>query len=364
MDIESFKVIHVPFTKKVPYQKLLGDALIALGLRIEGAQTHNLFHISFLNISFFEIFVRYRKPDIIHLHWQHSFLLEARSRFKTVIKASISIIQLILLKFLGVKLVWTVHNLLSHERTYCGLEKRFTRILAQLCDVIIAHCHNAKKEISARLNISEDSKIIVIPQGNYIDYYPNTLSQEEAKNQLSISKSEFTILFFGEVRYYKGVLELIDAFQLLNSESAQLLIVGDPYNNEIVEEIKIRINGNRRIHTIFKFIPDDELQKYINASDILVYPYRDIFTSGGIILSMSFGKPIIAPCIGYVAETLDHDGSFLYDPKAKDGLLTAIRKAYASKSEFQRMGKHNLYLAKELNWDEIAKSTRKAYLQI
>ena len=137
-----------------------------------------------------------------------------------------------------------------------------------------------------------------------------------------------TFLFLGEVRYYKGVLELIDAFQLLDSENVQLIIAGRPYNNKIVDEIKTRINGRKHIHAILKFIPDDELQIYINASDIMVYPYRDIFTSGGILLAMSFGKPIIAPCIGCITDTLDNDGSFLYDPEQQDGLLRAMRKAW------------------------------------
>ena len=95
----------------------------------------------------------------------------------------------------------------------------------------------------------------------------------------------------------------------------------------------------------------------------MVYPYRDIFTSGGILLAMSFGKPIIAPCMACITETLDNDGSFLYDFKERDGLLKAIKRALASKRDLKKMGEQNFSLAKQLEWSDIARLTNRAYVQ-
>ena len=183
-----FKVVHVPYSTRNPYQKLLGDNLEKLGLKIIGAQSHHLFHISFLNTTFLTILIKYWKPDIIHLHWHHSFLIETRSRFKTVVKSIISLLQILFLKLLRVKLVWTVHNLKMHENTHRDLEKSFTRILAQLSDVIIAHCQTAKAKYQKNLISEKTQKIVIIPHGNYIDYYPNSISKEKARNKLNLSR--------------------------------------------------------------------------------------------------------------------------------------------------------------------------------
>jgi beta-1,4-mannosyltransferase len=363
MTKKPLKVVHVPYSTRNPYQRLLGDNLEKLGVKIEGAQGHHLLHISFLNTTLLSILIRHRRPDIIHLHWHHSLLIEKRSRLKTVFKSIVSLLQLIFLKLLGIKLVWTVHNLKMHENIHRDLEKRFTKILAQLSDVIIAHCQTAKAEISKEFNIRKDHKIAVIPHGNFIDYYPNSISREEARNKLNLSGSKMTFLFLGEVRYYKGVLELIDAFQSLDSENVQLIIAGKPHDDKIADEIKARINGRKHVHTILKFIPDDELQVYINASDIMVYPYRDIFTSGGILLAMSFGKPVIAPCMGSITESLDNDGSFLYSSEEKDGLFESIKRSSESKGDLKKMGEQNFYLAKQFEWCDIARLTYDSYVK-
>ena len=356
--MSSYKVVHVPYSKRNPYQKLLGDSLETVGVAIKGAQNR---YLRFLDITILNILVNYWKPDIIHLHWQHSFLLVPKSRIKTIIKSLVFIFELLLTKTIGIKIVWTVHNLKKHEDIHRDLEKRFTRILARLTDVIIAHCKTAKSEICRELDIRERDKVVVIPHGTYLDYYPNTVSQEEARKQLNFSPSDMTYLFLGEVRYYKGVLELIDTFQKLEAANAKLIIAGKPHDTEIAAEVLQRANNNRKIITTLKFISNDELQIYINASDIMIFPYQDILTSGGIVLAMSFGKPIIAPRLGCIEETSDTDGSFLYATNHKDGLLNAMRKAMASRLELQRMGNHNLELVRNLGWNTIGELTYQVY---
>ena len=43
------------------------------------------------------------------------------------------------------------------------------------------------------------------------------------------------------------------------------------------------------------YIPDPELQYYLNAADVFVLPYDKITNSGSAILSLSFNLPVLAP---------------------------------------------------------------------
>lgn len=341
------KIIFIPdYREGNPYQQTLADSLAKEGIHVYF--TRGL--LSFLN----------HKIDILHIHWQHPFLIARNRRTKTILKSAIFIVKLLLLKLFGIKIVWTVHNIVNHEREFSSLELFFSKILAKLCDKLIVHCPSAKEEVTKVYGVS-NSSIAVIPHGNYIQIYKNEMSKAQARERLKIgTETEIVFISFGLIRPYKGIDELIDAFEKLNSSKAELLIVGKPYNKEIADDIKKKCK-NKNIKTILKFIPDDEIHVYMNASDIVVLPYKEILTSGAVILAISFGKPVIAPALGCISDSLDENGSFLYRLEEK-GLLEAMKHALNVGAEnLETMGEYNFKLARKLNWDDIAKETCGVY---
>lgn len=345
------KVIFIPdYSKGNPYQKALADSLSKERVEVS-------FSTNFRLYSVLSSVKNHWKPDILHVHWLHPFLLSS-SRGKTILKSISFIGYLLKLKLFGIKIVWTVHNILSHEGEFSSLELFFSKILAKLCNKLIVHCPSAKREVMKVYGVS-DSSIAVIPHGNYIHSYKNVIGKAQARERLKIS-TEIVFLYFGQIRPYKGIDELIDASEKLNFPKAELLIVGKPYNKEIAVDIKKKCK-NKNIKTIFKFITDDELQVYMNASDIVVLPYKDLLTSGAVILAMSFGKPIIAPAIGCISDILDDKSSFLYRSE-ENGLLEAMQRALNTDVEnLKSMGEHNFELAKQLEWSDIAKGTYEVY---
>lgn len=348
------KVLFIPFDRKGnnPYQKLLLNHLQDLEVKVEGSGTYRVF--SLLRSTF-----SHWKPDILHLHWHHPFLLGSNMT-KTIIKSVSFITELLLLKLLGVKIVWTVHNIVSHEGNFEFLELFFTKFLAKLCNKIIVHSSSAKKEV-VKIYRTRESLIRVIPHGNYINCYRNVISEAQAKNKLQLEAEKIVFLYFGLIRHYKGIPELVEAFKKLNCPQAKLLIAGKPLNNEIAHDILKRCEENENIETFFKFIPDDEIQIYMNAADVVVLPYRDFLTSGAVILAMSFSKPIIGPAIGCMIDVLDNKGSIMYNPLEKESLLKAMKKTLGV--DLKRMGNHNFELAKQLQWDKIAKKTYEVYCE-
>lgn len=347
------KALLIPEFRNNPYQKALADSLSKAGIGVNLGGAFNPYY----PLTILRSVKSHFKPDILHIHWLHPFLL-ANSMGKTILKSSSFIIELILVRFLGINIVWTAHNISSHETDFRSLELFFTRLFMRLCTRIIVHTPSAKGEVMNTYGV-RDSLISVIPHGNYIDCYPNEMSKARARNHLEIGMEDLVFLYFGRIRPYKGLRGLVDAFKRLNHSQTRLLIVGEPFNKDIANELMNKREGDSRIITIFSFIPDDEIQIYMNAADVVVLPYRDILTSGAAILAMSFGMPIIAPAMGCMTDILDSKGSFLYDPREEDGLINAMRKASAS--ELREMGEHNLELAKHLGWDEIGRKTYGVY---
>lgn len=354
--MKSYKVIHIPYIRINPYQKLLLDNLKLFGLWVEGIageEINNFFPL-------LDILTKKWKPDIIHLHWHHRFLV-ASNQIKTVIRSVSFLLQLLILKILGTKMIWTLHNLRNHRAKYQRLEIFFSIILANIVDMIIAHCDSAKDEIEKVLYIKKKSKIAVIPHGNYINYYKNTVSRDKAREKFDIPASDVVFLFFGLIRPYKGVLGLIESFNQLNRRGVKLVIAGKPLDSHIEKILRDNSQNNGNMKVFPEFIPDNEVQTYMRAADVVVFPFQNIFTSGSIILAMSFGRAIIAPRIGCIPDILDSSGSILFEPNKEKALLHAMEKAVSLRDYLENMGNHNLELVKKLDSKDIAETTYEAY---
>lgn len=286
--------------------------------------------------------------------------MAGNNKLLTIIKSIDFICELFLLKLLGIKIIWTVHNISDHEGKFRSLELSFKKFLVALCDRLIVHCPSAKSEVM-KVYHKRASSIAVISHGNYIGWYKNVITVQEARNELKLGAKDTVFLNFGFIRPYKGVPELISAFKNLNNPQVKLLIAGKPYNDEIASHILDSCKDNENIKNILEFIPDEDIQLYMNAADVIVFPFKDILTSGSVILAMSFGKPVIAPQAGCISDILNEKGSFLY-LKTENGLLEAMQRALkAGKKNLLDMGRYNFELARQLGWDETGKRTFDIY---
>ena len=352
----SSRVIHIP-SYQDPYQRSLVSNLLRLGFDVRYGSIKQYFSV--IEGSLFYNLIKHFEVGIIHLHWQHPFLL-GKSKWATIVKSLMFIMQIVCIKMVGVRLVWTVHNIKNHENLHKELELFFTSKIARFANKIIVHCNTSKTEIIRLFNVPE-CKIAVIPHGNFIDTFENKVSRGDARTRLSLLSTDFIFLSLGLIRPYKGIMELIESFRTLKIDSIKLIIVGEAHDRQFERAIQDKVIGVPNVQLVLQFIRDDEIQLYMNAADVIVLAYRDILNSGGIFAAMSFGKPIIAPSIGCIPEVLNSSGSFLYEPSEQDGLSDAMRRAIASKKKLQEMGIYNFNLAKEFNWRDIALSTSEIY---
>lgn len=346
------KVIMAPFSVANPYQKLLSQHLEEIGVKVEGVKR--------ISYSLVGKYIK-NKPDIIHLHWLHPFFLE-KSTIKSTFRMITFLSKLIILKAIGTKIIWTTHNLNAHDNhNLLLLDRICTFAVTRLAHAIIAHCQVAECEIVTQLGLKNKEKIFVVPHGNYVDYYENTIDRAQGRELLSISDSSLMFLFLGTIRPYKGVIELIKIFKELKKDTAQLVVAGNSLDDSLTELINQEIENVDNIKFIPGFVPDDRIQVYMNACDAVIFPYQDILTSGAVLLAMSFGRACIAINKGCIGETLDELGAFLYEPNEDKNLLTAINQAIQKQADLLAMGAHNRQIVEQWNWKYVAKKTLQVY---
>ncbi len=321
-----------------PHQRLIGNFMPGNHTYIPG---------SINNVLFFQKHVENRVKIVFHLHWPDP-ILNTRNfdKFLKSVK---------LFKSLGGKCIWTIHNLLPHDLVLTKMHEMHHKIAA-LMDKLHFFTESTLTEAQNIYKIPKE-KCFTVMRGNYIQSYENNVNKEESRKILNISKNKKVICFLGHLKPYKNLENLLGAFSLLNSKNNDLalLIAGKlSLKNRFI--MRKTIKGAKKQANIIlfsKFIPDDYIQYYLNASDILVLPYRNITNSGALILGLSFGCCIVTPDSGAITDIVKHGvNAIVYDPNDKNGLKNSLEYALSlSDNERILMGKNAYELAKTFNWE-------------
>jgi glycosyltransferase involved in cell wall biosynthesis len=153
---------------------------------------------------------------------------------------------------------------------------------------------------------------------------------------------------------------LVEAFDEVEDSDARLLVVGKPTDEREAERIERLASGRSRVQTEFRFVPENEVQTYLNAADALVLPYQSILTSGTAVLGMSFGTPVVGPATGCIPEYLDEQLELLYDPERE---TVADAMGRATTADLADIGERNRAKAMTFRWDDIAQTTSAVYEQ-
>jgi glycosyltransferase involved in cell wall biosynthesis len=306
--------------------------------------------------------IKTRPKDCIHIQFPEE-LYKRSFPLLLIIKALWTTFLLLFLYSRGVKLIWTLHDDKPHESKLSIVDSLFRYILFKVCSTIFVH-NNYARQIA--LSKGTSSNVVLVPHGNFIRWFPNhkNLTKKSARKYLGVPNKNFVYLFFGRIREYKGVFSLISNFKKLSFKNVTLIIAGVPAGKDwdIVNTTKLilrEIGNDNRIVPRLEWIPIDQVEYYFKAADIVVLPFKWITTSGSLIASLSFGKPVIVPSLGGIPELIDANLGILYNPNKANSLLNALKRS--RKLNLRQLSKNAFNKAKSLSWDEYVKETIKIY---
>ncbi|MFI1992223.1 glycosyltransferase [Actinoplanes sp. NPDC020271] len=131
------------------------------------------------------------------------------------------------------------------------------------------------------------------------------------------------LLYFGTIRPYKGLEDLIEAFETLGPEH-HLTVVGETWEGwtlpgRLIEESPAR----DRITFVNRYVPDAEVNEYFAAADAVVLPYRRSSASGPLHIAMSHGLPVVVTSVGGLVEAAGPYAGTVFVPPADPAALAA-----------------------------------------
>jgi len=234
-------------------------------------------------------------------------------------------------KKLGYKIVYTVHNLKFHDKQDNAAEKNLT-LIYKLADTIVVMGENDKIELKKTLHVEN---IKEVPHFHFERYYENKITKKEARKKLKIKDDRYVFLFFGAIRGYKGVDGLIETFKKTKIDALLLIAGCGSQEPEYAKQLVALAVGDKRIRIQDKRIADDEIQTYMNAADLVVFPFRQISNSSALILAKSFYKPTICMDRGNIKDHTSPDTDILVkdEHELERALVEAVHRDFPADKE-------------------------------
>ena len=358
--IRDISVIILAENSKNPYFRLLSNALEKRGVRIIQRDRPLFLPLTRAALG--------HSGNILQLDWLYVYYMsDGYTGYKliddliTLSRAILFLFDLLLVSQLQTAIVWTVHNKRHHEGKYPQIERIVNEFGYWVTDAVIVKCGRARDELVSTYRNAKPEIMEVASDGNYISTYQNKVSEQEARSDLGIGSDTFVYLYFGIIREYKGIPELITTFRDLDLDGVELWIVGQPKTTRLGRQISDLSELSSDIHTVLEYINEERVQYYMNAADVLVLPYRDILNSGSVHLGLSFGIPIIAPKIGCIPDTVPAENDFLYDQDGPNSLAYEMSKTY-ERTDLDAVGEANYEHAVTQSWDKTAKRFESVYI--
>jgi beta-1,4-mannosyltransferase len=266
---------------------------------------------------------------VLHLHWLARVLrgVEAEAEGRERVTSFLAAIDAFLAT--GGRLVWTVHNVLPHETSYPALDLELRRGVVARADIVHVLSAGTVAAAAGQYAIPPE-KVLHVPHPAYVGVYPDDVSDADARRHYGIGTDDVVFGFVGNLRPYKGLDDLLDAFEAVaaappDARRRRLLIAGMPAADPSIEAVLARARAHPDVVVDARRLPAEELSLPLRASDVVVLPYRSSLNSGALLLALSFGRPVIAAASPHVTETVGPDASITFEPDDRAALIEALR---------------------------------------
>lgn len=241
-----------------------------------------------------------------------------------------------------------VHNALPHESR--PGDSAFTKYMLSAHDGLIAISDAVEHDLKS-MNLG---KPILRKEHPIYTHFGNLLSKHEARERLGLPQDKQLLLFFGFIREYKGLMQLIEAMKSL-PDSIHLVIAGEIYGSFDSYDGAIRDSGlEHRIHKHIRYVSDDETPLFFCSADACVLPYATATQSGIVAIAHHFEIPVLATPVGGLPEAVRHGkAGMLFEGIMPSDISKGIRSFFED-SMAQTCIDGARKLKKELSWTSLA----------
>lgn len=280
------------------------------------------------------------KYDVFHVHWPEFLLRHDRLAFRAL-QAVLYTVLLIRIRLRNTAVVRTLHNTQPHEDSN-ALESFLLNLLERRTDCFI------------RLNPTTmppvDRPVSTVPHGHYVDRFSHLSRLPSVSGR---------ILYFGLIRPYKGVENLLDVFVSESHTDLHLRVVGKPLTVSLRSQIESVISSDPRVSGDLRFVDDAQLVEEFSEAELIVLPYKEMHNSGVLLVAISLGRPVLVPATPSNLWLVEEVGSEWIITYEEDITFDIIRSALRTARNTLATGESPDLGGRD--WEEVGKQHEAVY---
>jgi glycosyltransferase involved in cell wall biosynthesis len=239
----------------------------------------------------------------------------------------------LLARLIRAKVVIEFHEVLDTGEERMPLVRRYVSLLGpvfvKLAAGFVIHSEVDREPITRRFRLGR-RPCVVIPHGPY-DHHVASSDSAGLAPRRDVPDGVVNVLFFGIIRPFKGLEDLVEAFDGLSAEEAKgyrLTVVGETWEGWDHPIRLIEKSRNReRITLVNRYVHDREVADFFSKADAVALPYHRSSASGPAHVAMSHGLPLIITAVGGLPAAVEgYEGALLIPPHDAEAIREAIRR--------------------------------------
>lgn len=243
---------------------------------------------SFLNrkkpssTGIFDLIHYYREIDCIFLNW----IEDLPDKKGGWLQGFFFLFMVYIMKSRKTRIIWTLHNKLSHYRTNYRFKKFLFGFVLRKSDYVITHSREG-------VLYANEYKI---KKPEKIRYFPHPLE----KKFLSFkSKPGFDILIWGSIIPYKGIDRFLQYLHENNLLYRYKIKITGKVKPEEYREVILKF-CSENIQLDDRYVPEEDIKKAVADSKTVVFTYmgNSVLSSGVLMDTLSYGGTVLAPRVG------------------------------------------------------------------
>ncbi len=294
-----------------------------------------------------------------------------------------------------IEVYFDLHFVIQKEGS--ALDNNLTKIGIKHADSYIVHAFKTAEELkqlfpARKFEVIEKgtpitrngTKVLKLYHPVYDMFKPDPeFDKEKVKKEMNLKENVF--LFFGFIRKYKGLHNVIKAFSKLSKErdDISLIVCGESFwntldNKKLTTKIKnatfgvakklfLKNQDNEQdynpialideyklhdsVHLNNEFVPNEEVPMYFQVSDNIMLFYLTATPSGVESIGYNFNMPMLATKVGHFPETVvDGYNGYMAEPENIDSMVEAMKKAIENPINRKNVAA----TSKDMSWNNYA----------
>lgn len=235
---------------------------------------------------------------------------------------------------LGLRIVWTVHDLTRHGGPR-WIDPRGFRTIARHADLVIVHSDLAGNIVRDRYR--PRGRMIRMPHGNFDSVLQPRLTPDQTRAALGLLPTDAVVGVIGSLKPYRAHDRAIEAARLLGPK-VKLLIAGSGSDADYARQVRAWAADAPNVVCRLENLDDAAYAQAIAACDAILLPYHEITGSGALLAAWTQSVPVVMSKLPFFEEFAPQNpaAGLVMDENTPAGLARTIERLLAFPAEVRR----------------------------